>query len=75
MAGIYKAYDIRGVVGKDLTPEIAYRIGDAFARLLQAKRLVVGRDMRARMLWMWAWPAHPWPTTRSRASRAMGAWW
>ena len=46
MAGIYKAYDIRGVVGKDLTPEIAYRIGDAFARLLQAKRLVVGRDMR-----------------------------
>ena len=46
MAGIYKAYDIRGVVGKDLTPEIAYRIGDAFARLLSARKLVVGRDMR-----------------------------
>ena len=46
MAGIYKAYDIRGVVGKDLTTDIAGRIGDAFARLLQAKRLVVGRDMR-----------------------------
>ncbi|MEY2806738.1 MAG: hypothetical protein RIR65_1155, partial [Planctomycetota bacterium] len=39
MAGIYKAYDIRGVVGKDLTTDIAGRIGDAFARLLQAKRL------------------------------------
>lgn len=46
MAGIYKAYDIRGVVGQDLTVDIAYRIGDAFARLLQARRLVVGRDMR-----------------------------
>lgn len=44
--GIFKAYDIRGVVPSELDPPLAQRIGDAFARFLQAKRLVVGRDMR-----------------------------
>jgi len=44
--GIFKAYDIRGIVPTELDPELARRIGDAFARLLGAQRLVVGRDMR-----------------------------
>lgn len=44
--GIFKAYDIRGVVGKDLDEALAERIGNAFARFLGAKRLVVGQDMR-----------------------------
>ena len=42
----FKAYDVRGIVGRDLTPEIAFRIGAAFAETLQAKRVVLGRDCR-----------------------------
>ncbi|MDB2577249.1 phosphomannomutase/phosphoglucomutase [Planctomycetota bacterium] len=44
--GIFKAYDIRGVHPSELDADIARRIGHAFARLLGAKRLLVGRDMR-----------------------------
>ncbi len=46
MAGIFKAYDIRGIYGQDLTDEIAYRIGRAFATFLKPRTVVVGRDMR-----------------------------
>ena len=46
MAGIFKAYDIRGIYGKTLTDEIAYKIGRAFATFIQCKKVVVGRDMR-----------------------------
>ena len=44
--GIFKAYDIRGRVPSELDPELARKIGNAFARFLSAKRLVVGQDMR-----------------------------
>ncbi len=44
--GIFKAYDIRGIVPTELDTVLARRIGDAFARFLKARRLVVGRDMR-----------------------------
>ena len=43
----FKAYDIRGRVGVDLDEEIAYRIGRAFAQALNAKSVVLGRDVRA----------------------------
>ena len=47
MAGIFKAYDIRGIYGKDLTEDTAYRIGKAFVTFLGGcKKVVVGRDMR-----------------------------
>jgi phosphomannomutase len=46
MAGIFKAYDIRGVYGEDLTEETALRIGRAFVTLLGCRDVVVGRDMR-----------------------------
>ncbi len=42
----FKAYDVRGVVGRDLTPDIAQAIGRAFAETLGAKRVVIGRDCR-----------------------------
>ena len=42
----FKAYDIRGIVGTDITPEIAFLIGRAFAQTLVAKRVVIGRDCR-----------------------------
>ena len=44
--GIFKAYDIRGIVPDQLDAEMAYKIGSAFARLVEGKRLVVGQDMR-----------------------------
>lgn len=44
--GIFKAYDIRGVVPTELDSELAHKIGNAFARHLGAKRLLVGQDMR-----------------------------
>jgi phosphomannomutase len=46
MAGIFKAYDIRGIYGKDLTPDIALKIGRAFATFVRCRKVVVGRDMR-----------------------------
>jgi phosphomannomutase len=46
MAGIFKAYDIRGVYGDTLTEPIAESIGRAFATFTGAKRIVVGQDMR-----------------------------
>jgi phosphomannomutase len=44
--GIFKAYDIRGLYPSELDADLARKIGNAFARLLEAKRLVVGQDMR-----------------------------
>ena len=46
MAGIFKAYDIRGVYPTQLNEELAEKIGRAFVVFTQAKRVVVGRDMR-----------------------------
>jgi phosphomannomutase len=43
----FKAYDIRGRIGIDLDESVARRIGQAFAHLLGAARVVLGRDMRA----------------------------
>lgn len=43
----FKAYDIRGRLGVDLDVEIAYRIGRAFGQVLEAKTIVLGRDVRA----------------------------
>jgi phosphomannomutase len=46
MSGIFKAYDIRGSYPDELNEGIAKRIGEEFVRLLNAGRIVVGRDMR-----------------------------
>ena len=44
---IFRAYDIRGIYGKDLTPEIAETIGKGFGTFLGGKRnLAVARDIR-----------------------------
>ena len=46
---IFKAYDIRGVVGKTLDAGIAMRIGQAFGRVVLARgerAVVIGRDGR-----------------------------
>ncbi len=43
---IFKAYDVRGVVPDDLDPELARRIGGAFATWSEAPAIVLGRDCR-----------------------------
>lgn len=43
---IFKAYDIRGVYGEELTAADGRRIGRAVARWLGARELAVGRDAR-----------------------------
>ncbi len=49
-ASIFKAYDIRGLVDGELTPEFAFAVGGAFARFLKGERepatVVIGEDMR-----------------------------
>ena len=42
----FKAYDIRGQIPNELNAEICYRIGNATGAFLDAKTVVVGRDMR-----------------------------
>lgn len=46
MSGIFKAYDIRGIYGQDLTEEMAYAIGRAYITFTKAKKVVIGRDCR-----------------------------
>jgi phosphomannomutase len=43
---IFKAYDIRGIYGKNLDETLARSIGRAFVTFLNCKKVVVGRDMR-----------------------------
>ncbi len=47
--GIFREYDIRGIVEKDLTPDVVEKIGRAYATLARergVKRITVGRDGR-----------------------------
>lgn len=47
LSSIFKAYDVRGKVGDELTPELCESIGRAFADWLPADGpVVVGHDMR-----------------------------
>ena len=50
IADIFKAYDIRGLVDSEITPDFTFATGVAFARFLQQQRepatIVIGEDMR-----------------------------
>lgn len=47
ISNIFKAYDVRGKVGTELTADVANKIGKAFADWLPNKgTIAVGRDMR-----------------------------
>jgi phosphomannomutase len=46
VAGIFKAYDIRGIYGDTITETIVRDIGRAFATFLGCRKVIVGRDMR-----------------------------
>lgn len=43
---IFKAYDVRGIYGSELTEEIAEKIGNAFVSFLKCREIIVGYDMR-----------------------------
>jgi len=47
---VFKAYDIRGLVDQEITPELTFAIGVAFANFLESERepgtVVIGEDMR-----------------------------
>jgi len=47
---IIKAYDIRGLVDEEITPDFTFALGVAFARFLEGQRepatVVIGEDMR-----------------------------
>ncbi len=46
MAGIFKAYDVRGVVPDELDATFARAIGVAFAQVVNSASVVIGHDMR-----------------------------
>jgi phosphomannomutase len=46
LSGVFKAYDVRGTVPDQLTPEVCRAIGVATARFMGAPRVLVARDMR-----------------------------
>jgi phosphomannomutase len=46
VGALFKAYDVRGTVPDELTPDIAYRIGRAVVAFLDVDEVAVGRDMR-----------------------------
>lgn len=43
---IFRSYDIRGTLDQ-LSPELAYQVGQAIVQMTGADKVVVGRDMRA----------------------------
>jgi len=42
----FKAYDIRGKVPEELNPDLAYKIGRTYVNFLNAKKIVIGNDIR-----------------------------
>jgi len=42
----FKAYDIRGLSGEELSDEFSYRLGRALAKYLNCNSFAVGRDIR-----------------------------
>ena len=51
LGGLFKPYDIRGIVGEQIYPEVCYQIGKAFASLMaeedaSLKKILIGHDMR-----------------------------
>ena len=43
---IFKAYDIRGVYGRDFDLGFAFELGNKLGQLFKAKKLVIGEDVR-----------------------------
>jgi phosphomannomutase len=44
---IFRAYDVRGTYPNQMNEKVAYAAGQAFVQVMDAKRVAVGRDVRA----------------------------
>ena len=42
----FKAYDIRGKFPEELNEELAYKIGYYYTKYLNAKKIIIGHDIR-----------------------------
>ena len=42
----FKAYDIRGIVGEEISPEFSRRLGRAIVEFTKSSSIAVGRDIR-----------------------------
>ena len=42
----FKSYDVRGRLGSEIDEDIAYKIGNAIAKQLDARKVVIGYDAR-----------------------------
>ena len=51
--GIFRAYDVRGIFGRDFVPNDFYRIARAFSARFQPKTVAVGHDVRASSPQLW----------------------
>src|SRR3989338_2264838 len=47
---VFHAYDIRGIYGTELTEELVEQVGLTFPDIINAKKIVVGYDMRTSSL-------------------------
>jgi phosphomannomutase len=43
---IFRAYDMRGTYPDQINEDVAYAVGQAFVMVMEAKKVVVGRDVR-----------------------------
>ena len=43
---VFRAYDVRGVYGTELTEELARRVGESFGSYAEGGRVSLGRDTR-----------------------------
>lgn len=43
---MFREYDIRGIYGKDIDPNVAFTIGLSFASYIKDKNVIIGRDNR-----------------------------
>lgn len=50
---IFKAYDIRGLYPEELNEELAYKIAQAYCKLINPKAVVLGRDVRSSGATLW----------------------
>jgi phosphomannomutase len=46
LSAVFKAYDVRGLVGAEIDEDLARAVGAAFVAVLEAPAVVVGHDMR-----------------------------
>ncbi len=54
---IFREYDVRGIVDKDLTQDLAYHLGRALGTLMRERNLStvsIGRDCRPSGVWLGA---------------------